>query len=73
MLAPRLAKVVRRLILEKASGLIKDQPVASNEVSSNPFVSAETLKACALVGLHLLQGCPVSPEMDLLFGKRHLL
>ena len=32
----------------------KEQVVASNDVSSNPFVSAETLKACALIGLHLL-------------------
>ena len=32
--------------------LIKKEPVASNEVSSNPFVSAETLKACALIGVH---------------------
>ena len=33
---------------------IKKEPVASNEVSSNPFVSAETLNACAPIGLHLL-------------------
>ena len=34
---------------------IKKEPVvASNDVSPNPFVSAETLKACALIGLHLL-------------------
>ena len=32
----------------------KDPVVASDDVSSNPFVSAETLKACALIGLHLL-------------------
>ena len=35
--------------------LIKKEPVvASDDVSSNPFVSAETLKACALMGLSLL-------------------
>ena len=35
--------------------LIKKEPVvASDDVSSTPFVSAETLKACALIGLHLL-------------------
>ena len=28
--------------------------MASTDVSSNPSVSAETLKACALIGLHLL-------------------
>ena len=28
--------------------------MASNEVLSNPCVSADTLKACALIGLHLL-------------------
>ena len=28
--------------------LIKKEVVATNDVSSNPFVSAETLKACAL-------------------------
>ena len=34
---------------------IKKEPVvATKNVSSNSFVSAETLKACALVGLHLL-------------------
>ena len=27
---------------------------STKAVSSNPFVSAETLKACALIGLHLL-------------------
>ena len=32
----------------------KEQVVASTEVLPNPFVSAETLKACALNGLHLL-------------------
>ena len=32
----------------------KEPVVASNEVLPNPFVSAETLKACALIGLHLL-------------------
>ena len=31
----------------------KEQVVPSNEVLPNPFVSAETLKACALIGLHL--------------------
>ena len=51
----------------------KEQVVASDEVLPNPFVSAETVKACALVGLHLLaaegeggssggQACPVGPE-----------
>ena len=34
--------------------LIKKEPAASNDVPSNPLVSAETLKACALNGLHLL-------------------
>ena len=34
--------------------LVKKEPVASNELPSNPFVSADTLKACALIGLHLL-------------------
>ena len=35
--------------------LVKKEPVvASDDVSSNPFVSPETLKACALVGLHLV-------------------
>ena len=51
--------------------LIKKEPVvASDDVSSNPFVSAETLKAFALIGLHLLaagddtgfSGCQ-SPEL----------
>ena len=37
-----------------ASFIKKEPMVASNDVSSNPFVSAETLEACALVGLHLL-------------------
>ena len=32
----------------------KEQVLASNEVPSNPFVSVETLKVCALIGLHLL-------------------
>ena len=31
----------------------KESVVASNEVLPNPFVSAETLKACALIGMHL--------------------
>ena len=34
--------------------LIKKEPVASNEVPSNSFVSAETLRACALMGPHVL-------------------
>ena len=35
--------------------LIQKEPVvASNEVLPNPLVSAETLKACALIGLHHL-------------------
>ena len=34
--------------------LIKEPVAVSNEVPCKPFVSAETLKACALVGLHLL-------------------
>ena len=34
--------------------LINKEPVvASDDVSSNPLVSAETHKACALIGLHL--------------------
>ena len=32
----------------------KKRDVASNEVMTDPFVSADTLKACALIGLHLL-------------------
>ena len=32
----------------------KESVVATNEVLPNPFVSAETLKASALIGLHLL-------------------
>ena len=32
----------------------KEQVVASNGVVPNPCVSAETLEACALIGLHLL-------------------
>ena len=32
----------------------KEQVVASSEVLPNPCVSAETLLACALTGLHLL-------------------
>ena len=32
----------------------KEQVVASNVMLPNPFVSAGTLKACALIGLHLL-------------------
>ena len=32
----------------------KEQAVASNEVFPNPCVSAETLKACALISMHLL-------------------
>ena len=31
-----------------------EKVVASNEVLTNPCVSAETRKACALIGLHLL-------------------
>ena len=43
--------------------------MASNDVSSNPFVSAETLKACALIGLHLVAaegeaGSSGSPSPD---------
>ena len=34
--------------------LIQTESVASNEVLPNPFVSAKTLKAWALIGLHLL-------------------
>ena len=35
--------------------LVKKEPVvASDDEASNPFVSAETLKACALIGLQLL-------------------
>ena len=32
----------------------QEQVVASNEVLPDPFVSAEALKACALIGLHSL-------------------
>ena len=32
----------------------KEQVAASNEVLPNPCVSAETLKACVMIGLHLL-------------------
>ena len=43
--------------------------VAPNDVSSNSFVSAETLKACALIGLHLVAaegeaGSSGSPSRD---------
>ena len=47
----------------------KEQVVASNEVLQIPFVSAETLKACALIGLHLLaagedgSSCSQSPDL----------
>ena len=35
--------------------LLRKEPVgASDDEASNPFVSAETLKACGLIGLHLL-------------------
>ena len=35
--------------------LISKEPVAlTKAVPSNPFVSTETLKACALIGLHFL-------------------
>ena len=35
--------------------LVKKEPVVgSNDASSYPFVSAERLKACALIGLHHL-------------------
>ena len=48
----------------------KEQVVASNEVLRNPWVSAETLKACALINLHLLAadyevGSSGSPFPDL--------
>ena len=33
---------------------IKKEPVASNEVPSNSFLCAETLRACALMGPHVL-------------------
>ena len=36
------------------SGCLGSLMAVSNEVPSNPFVSAETLKACALIGLHPL-------------------
>ena len=43
--------------------LIKKKPeVVSNEVLPDPFVSVETLKACALIGLHLSSGCQ-SPDL----------
>ena len=51
--------------------LVKKEPVvASNEVLPNLFVSAETLKVCALVGVHLLAavggaGSCGSPSFDL--------
>ena len=32
----------------------KEPVVASNQVLLNPFLSAETFKACAQIGLHLL-------------------
>ena len=46
--------------------------MASNEVMPNPCVSAKTLEACALVGLHLLaadyevgsSGCPSPALVD---------
>ena len=34
--------------------VMKKERVTSNDVPSNPIVSAETLKACAPIGLHLL-------------------
>ena len=34
--------------------LIKKEPVVASDVSSNSFVPAETLKACALIGLQFL-------------------
>ena len=38
-----------------SSSSVKEPVVAlGRTVPSNPFVSAETLKACALIGLHLL-------------------
>ena len=38
----------------RSSSSRKKKPeVVSNEVLPDPFVSAETLKACALIGLHL--------------------
>ena len=45
--------------------------VASNEVLPKPLVSAETLKACALIGLHLLAagGEAVSSGSQSLFKK----
>ena len=37
-----------------SSSLLRREPVvASDEVLPNPFISAETLKACALIGLHV--------------------
>ena len=39
----------RALFLPHTEGAV----VASNEVLPNPYVCAETLKACALIGLHL--------------------
>ena len=54
---------------ELFSFLIKEPVVASNDVSSNRCVSAETLKACALIGLHLVAaegeaGSSGSPSRD---------
>ena len=50
--------------------LVKKEPLVASDVSSTPFVSSETLKACALIGLHLLAAgddagfsCCQSPEL----------
>ena len=54
----------------------KEQVVASNETLPNPCVSAETLRACALIGLHLLAadyevGSSGSQSLDLGDMWRH--
>ena len=52
------ARSVQGKVLSRTANsffLIKREPVASNNVPSNPScLSAETLKVCALLGLHLL-------------------
>ena len=54
----------------------KESVVASNVVLPDPFVSAETLKACALIGLHFLAaeneaGSGGSKSPDLGYIWRH--
>ena len=52
--ARRLQGSIGRTASSFSSSKKKEQVVASNEVLPNHYVSAETLEACALIGLHLL-------------------